>query len=545
MSTAYNNLVLVTKVKLRVVWREFVHSVRTTFEGKFAVATMVAAPFMMKSLLVSSALRQANLSEDSGWVVLWTAHLFTMATVVLFVAARTARSLVVHRHDDAIAQYPHARQGLAAFHFWGETVTANTFMLLALFYLFYGPLVSRLAVHPIMGTLLHVIGHAVVTLALGAVAYRLTLRTLERRPTWGPRIYDMTSYPGVLAFVMVAGGPMLLLDYAPDQVGELRSIFESAGRFYAPVTALVVSTVRPGPLLGWWIGGGLAGAIALGAAAPLIQTPSTLLFGEVQGPVNRHFKSVFGGRKSPSTHRVVHGARMFFRKDALLSPVRSPREFIRRQAVFLGTIGLASYLAWGLLQESLIGENEADALVLGLLVFLVCTAAYLRGLGSLGSEGPALALLSPFVRPSDLLGYKTVAVLASVVPAGLVYGAAAGALSQALHMRPGLVVAVGIGGLTAAVGATFAVSLAFLFPDFECRNVLVPGASRLGRYTFVSVALYGAGVVAGLRWMTRSGMLPSSMFVPSLMTTAGIGFALTGVVMMLALRRFPHLEYQE
>ena len=67
MSTAYNNLVLVTKVKLRVVWREFVHSVRTTFEGKFAVATIVAAPFMMKSLLVSSALRQANLSEDSGW----------------------------------------------------------------------------------------------------------------------------------------------------------------------------------------------------------------------------------------------------------------------------------------------------------------------------------------------------------------------------------------------------------------------------------------------------------------------------------------------
>ena len=544
MRNAYNNLVVVTKVKLRVVWREFVHSVRTTFEGKFAVATMVAAPFMMKSLLVSSALRQANLSEDSGWVVLWTAHLFTMATVVLFVAARTARSLVVHRHDDALAQYPHARQGLAAFHLWGETVTANTLMLLALFYLFYGPLVSRLAVHPIMGTLLHVIGHALVTLALGAVAYRLTLRTLERRPTWGRRIYDMTSYPGVLAFVMVAGGPMLLLHYAPDRIGELRSIFESAGRFYAPVTALVASTVRPGPVLGWWIGCGVAGAIALGAAAPLIQTPSTLLLGEVQGPVNRHFKSVFGGRKGPSTHRVIHGARMFFLKDAL-GPVRSPREFIARQAVFLGTIGLTSYLAWGLLQESLIEENEAEALVLGLLVLLVCTAAYLRGLGSFGSEGPALALLRPVVRPSDLLGYKTAAVLASVVPAGLVYGAAAGALSQALGMRPGPVVAAGIGGLTAAVGATFAVSLAFLFPDFERRNVLVPGASRLGRYTFVSVALYAAGVVAGLRWMTRSGMLPSGMFVPSLMTTAGIGFALTGVVMMLALRRFPHLEYQE
>ena len=155
-----------------------------------------------------------------------------------------------------------------------------------------------------------------------------------------------------------------------------------------------------------------------------------------------------------------------------------------------------------------------------------------------------MALLRPFVRPSDLMCYKTVAALASVVPAGLVYGAAAGAISQALDMRPGPVVAAGIGGLTAAVAAAFAVSLGFLFPDFERRNVLVPGASRMGRYTFISVAFYGAGVVAGLRWMTQSGMLPSSMFVSSLLTTAGVGMALTGVVMVLALRRFPHLELE-
>ncbi len=344
-------------------------------------------------------------------------------------------------------------------------MTATTLMLLALFYLFYGPLVSRLAVHPLMGKLLHVVAHAVVSLALGAVAYRLTLRGLERRPKWGRRIYHMTSFPGVLAFVMIAGGPGLLLDFAPDRIDELRSIFESAGRFYAPVTALVASTVRPGPLLGWLIGVGVAGAIALGAAAPLIQTPSRIVLGEVQGTGNRRFKSVFGGRKSRSTHRVVHGARMFFLKDVLLGSVRSPQAFIRRQGVFLGTVGLAPALAWGLLQESLIGENEAEALVLGLVVFLVCAAAYLRGLGSLGSEGPALALLRPVVRPSGLMSYKTVAVLASVVPAGLVYGAA-GALSQALDMRPGPVVAAGIGGLTAAVAAAFAVSLGFLFPYF-------------------------------------------------------------------------------
>ena len=543
MSTAYSNLILVTRVKLCIVWREFVHSVRTTFEGKFAAAAMVAAPFLMKSMLVSSALRQANLSEDAGWVVLWTAHLSMMAAVVSAVAARTARSLIVYRRDYSLAQYPHARGGLAAFHLWGEIVAAMALAIFGFFYVFYGALVSKLTAHPVMGTHLHVIAHAVVSLALGAVAYRLTLRSLERRPTWGPAIFHLSTLLVMLAFVGMVGGPQLLLDFAPDRIDELRSIFMGAGRFYPPVTALLGSAVRPGPLLGWLIGVGVAGAIAIGAAAPLVQTPSTLLLGEVEGPVNRRFKSVFGGRKRMSTHRVVHGARMFFLKDILLATVRSPQAFIRRQGVFLGTVGLASYLAWGLFQEGLIGETEAEALVLGLVVVLACTAAYLRGLGSLGSEGPALALLRPVVRPSHLMGYKTVAVLASVVPAGLVYGAAAGALSQALDMRPGPVVTAGIGGLTAVIAAAFAVSLAFLFPDFERRNVLVPGASRMGRYTFISAALYGAGVVAGLRWMTRSGMLASSMFVPSLMTTAVVGMALTGVLMTLALRRFPHLEY--
>ena len=543
MSTAYSHLLLITEVKLRIVWREFVHSVRTTIEGKIAVASMVAAPFLMKRLLVSSALRQASMDEDAGWVVLWTAHFFMMAALALFVAGRTARSLIVDRRDDALAHYPHARQGLAAFHVWGEIVTAITLMLFAFFYLFYGPLVSRLAVHPVIGTLLHVTGHAVVTLAMGAVSYRLTLRALERRPKWGRRIWHVASYTGVLAFAMIAGGPQLLLDVAPDRIDELRSIFEGAGRFFVPVTALVASTVRPGPLLGWLIGVGAAGAIAFGTAAPLIQTASHIVLGEVQGLVSRRFKSVFASRTGPPPHRVVHGARLFFLKDVLLGLVRSPQGFVRRQGVFLGTVGLSSYLAWGLLKKGLLGENEAEALVLGLVVVLVSTTAYLRGLGSLGSEGPALALLRPVVRPSDLLGYKTVAVLAAVVPLGLVYGAAAGALSQAFDMRPGPAVAAGVGGLTGSAAATFAVSLAFLFPDFERRNVLVPGASRVGRYSFVSVALYGAGCVVGLRWMTRSGMLPSSMFGLSLMTVAGIGMALTGVVMMLALRRFPHLEY--
>ena len=543
MGIAYGDLVLVTTYKLRILWREFRYSVRETLEGKLAVVVMVAGPFLVKSMLVSSALRQANLNEHAAWVVLWTAHLAMMAALVSGVASRTARSLILDRREDPLAQYGQARQGLAAFHMWGVVVSAITLWLSLFFYLFYGPLVSRLSTQPVMGTLLHVIGHIVISLALGAVAYRLTLGALELRPALGRRLFWMTGTPAVFAFVAIAGGPQFLLDFAPHRIGELRSTFDSAAPFYAPVAALVGSLAQPVPLLAWFIGVGAAGAIAMGAAVPLIQSPSTLVLGEIQDPESRRFKSVFGGRTRLSTKRVLHSARMFFLKDVLLGVVRSPQSFIRRQTALLGTASLAPVLAWGLLGEGLIGEFEADALILGLVVLLVSAAAYLRGLGALGSEGPALALLRPVVRPADLLGYKTLSVMASVVPAGLLYGGTAGALAKALDMRSSPLVVAGTGGSTGVLVAAFAVSLGFLFPDLSRRNILVPGASHVGRIVFISVAICGTGVTTGLRWMTRSEVLPSELFVPGLITTGGVGMALTGTVMILALRRFPHLEY--
>ncbi len=543
MRTTYTNLLLVTTYQIRILWRELAHSVRTTPEGKFALVAAVGGPFLMREMLVSSTLRQANLNENAAWVILGAAHLSMMAALVFGVASRTARSLVVDRREDPLTQYPHAREGLAAFHLWGAVVSPTILWLLIFFYLFYGPLVSRLAAEPITGTLFHVIGHTVISLALGAVAYRLTLRGLERRPALGRPLFLVTGVTALFAFLAMVGASQFLAELAPHRIADLRSFLDNAGWLYAPLAPLGQSPVRAASILGWSLGVGAAGAIALGVAAPLIRSPSMLLLGETPGPVSRHFKSVFSERKRPSTAPIVHGARLFFLKDVLLDTVRSPRVFIGRQIVFLGTASLACYLAWGLLQEGLIGEDEAEALVLGLVVFLVCAAAYLGGLGSLGSEGPALALLRPVVRASDLLLYKTLAVMASVVPAGLLYGAAAGALSQTLDMMPGPIVAAGIGGLTAVVATALAVSLAFLFPDLQRRNTFVPGSSRMGRYTFSSAALYGAGVVGGLRWMTRSGMLPSSTFLPSLMILAGMGMAVTGVLMMLALRRFPHLEH--
>ena len=103
MSIAYGDLVLVTTYKLRILWREFRYSVRETLEGKLAVVVMVAGPFLVKSMLVSSALRQANLNEHAAWVVLWTAHLAMMAALVLGVASRTARSLILDRREDPLA----------------------------------------------------------------------------------------------------------------------------------------------------------------------------------------------------------------------------------------------------------------------------------------------------------------------------------------------------------------------------------------------------------------------------------------------------------
>jgi hypothetical protein len=525
MRSGYGTLPLVALVKLRVVWRAWVHSVRTTVEGKAAAVMMLVIPFAMKNLMVSSALRQANLNEDAGWVVFWVAHLSMIVLILSVTATQTARALVVHRREDPLSQYPHTRQGLAAFHLWGEMVASMALPISSVFYLFYGSLVVRLAAHPLVGTLLHVIGHTVVTLALGSVAYRLTLRALERRPALGPPIFHLSTLVGVFAFFGIAGGPQMLLDFAPNRIGELRSVFDTVGWSFPPVAALVGSTANPGPVLTWAAGVGAAGVVAWAAAAPLIHTPSTLLLGEVAGPVTRRFRSLFTKCRSGSTHRIVHGARMFLLKDVLLFPARFPGTFIGRACAFLGTACLAPYLGWGLQQEGLVGAAEAEALVLGLVVFLVCAPAFLMGIGSFGSEGHALVLLRPFVRTSDLMSYKTVAVLALVVPAGLVCGAAVGGLSWVLNMTPGPLAAAFIGSLAAGAAATLAVSLSFLFPDFERRNLLVPGSSRLGRFTFVSVVLYGASLVTALRWMTRTGVLPTNLFVPGVLTVAGMGIA--------------------
>ena len=238
MRTAYSDLVLVTKQKLRILWREFARGVRETPEGKLAAVVMVASPFLVKSMLVSSTLRQASLDEHTAWIVLWTAHFTMMAALVFGVSSRTARFLVVDQREDPLAQYPHARQGLAAFHLWGAVVSPTILWLFVFFYLFYGPLVSRLAAQPVAGTLLHVIAHTVFSLALGAVAYGLTLRTLERWPALGRRLFWMTGAPALFAFLAMMGAPQFLPDFAPHRIDELRSIFDGAGWFFAPASAL-------------------------------------------------------------------------------------------------------------------------------------------------------------------------------------------------------------------------------------------------------------------------------------------------------------------
>jgi hypothetical protein len=543
MRGSYTTLPIVTRIRVRVWRRGFVHRVRTTIEGKVIAAGMLLIPFLLKGMMVANALQQAELDENAGWVLLWTAHLSMMVVLLSVVSTQTAQSLIVDRRQDALAQYPHARRGMAAFHLWGDMVGGMTLSIIWVFYLFYGGLITRLAKHAVLGTLLHVVGHAAVALVLGALAYRLTLRTLERRPALGRPIYHLSTLVGIFAFFGVAGGPQMLVDLAPDRMAELRSVFDGVAWFFPPMAALVGSTASPGPFLAGLVGIAAMGAVALTLAAPLVRFPSVLLLGEVGGPVTRSFRSLFGERKRPSTHRFLHGTRLFLLKDVLLFPARFPGFFVGRTCAYLGTACLAPYVGWGLLDLGVLAENEAEAFVVGALVLLVCAPAYLRGIGALGSEGHALTLLRPFVRTFDLASYKTVAALVYVVPGGILCGAVVGGLSTILDMRPKPLDAAAIGGLTALVATTFAVSLSFLFPDFERRSLLAPGSSRLGRLTFISVAMYGAGGVAALRWMTRDGILPGTLFVPGLLTGAGMGMALAGALLLLAIRRFPHLGY--
>ena len=540
MGDLSDDLLLVTRHKLQIVGRRFADNVRNTLEGKMALIVMLAAPSLMKSILGSASLRAANASRGAAGVILALAHAATVVALILGVAARTARSLIVEYQEEPLALYPGGRRGLAAYDLWGE-VAATGLWLLFFFYLFYGALIYGLATQPLLVLPMHLFAHFLVLGALGALAYRLTLRILERRPAMGRSLYIGTSAGAVLAFLAVVGSATLLEDVPPGVMAQLGVWFDGAAVFYPPLAALVQPTNNLlGPLM--WVAGVVAApAVALKAAGPLMREPSPLLLGEVGAPPERRFTSTFRTQWHPKA-RGMAGIRLFFLKDILLPTTRNPRRFLTRQWTLLALAVTAPVVMWQLRREGRVSEIAAEAALWGVVMALPSVAAYLSGLGSLGREGPELALIRTFLRPATLWGYKVLPVLAAVVPYGLVYGAITGATAAGLALEPGPLQAAGVGGLTGVVAAVNAVALGFLSPDFGRRSVLATGASRTARRLFEIMALYGIGVGVVTRVMTRTEVLPAEVFAVTLVTTAGLGVTMGGIITFLALRRLPFLE---
>ena len=539
MKGVYTELALVTRFKVLIARRRFADSVRNTIEGKIALVMMVAAPFLMKSLLVSSVMRTAGANRQTGAGILAIAHLCLLVALILGVSSRTARSLIVGWRNEPLVLCAGATRGLAAYHLWVEVVAATALWLLLFFYVFYGGLVFGLGGHPPLSLILHAVAHLLVTLPIGVLSYRLTLQLLERRPTRARSFFNVTSTASLVAFLSLAAAPRILDALSPTVIGALATPYARIAMVYPPIAILI-----QGRLLGlvvWASGMILLPFIALRMADSSIRHPSPILFREIEPIADPRFRSLFKSRGPIQTGRLG-GALLFFLKDILLPATRNPRRFLTRQWVFLAAAVSPPVAVWRLRQDGTVSETVAGAILLGLVMALPSAAAYLHGLGSLGREGPHLDLLRPTVRASLLFSHKALSTTAAVLPAGLCYATICGATSAALGLWPGSLPAAGLGGLTAVVAAVTAVAVGFLLPDFHSRNILAPGSSRTGRILFASLAMYGIGMTVAAHVLTRSELLLPQFFTLGVLTTSGVGLGVSGVVTFLALRQFPHLE---
>jgi hypothetical protein len=456
------------------------------------------------------------------------------------VVGTTSRTLIVESTQDPLALYPAGRCGLAAYHLWGE-VARTVLWLLFLFYLFFSALITGLTTRPLLVLPMHVIAHVLVLGALGVLAYRSSLRIRENRPSLGRSLNIGAGVGFMLAFLAMAGSGAFLENLTPAVLAQIGAWFHRAAVLYPPLAALVQPSESLLDSAVWAVGVVVAPIVATKAADRLVRQPSPLVLGDVQAPRERSFTSTFR-RQWRSESRRMAGVRLFFLKDILLPTTRNRRRFLTKQWALLAVAVTAPVLIWQLRREGRMGEIAAEAALWGVVMALPSIAAYLSGLGSLGREGPGLGLLRPFLRPFTLWGYKVLPVLATVVPYGLVYGAVLGAMTAELGLGPGPLQAAGVGGLTGIVATVNAVALGFLLPDFARRSVLALGASRMAMRLFEVLAIYGIGVGVTARVLSRADVFPTQAFAPILVTTAGLGVTLEGIITFFALRRLSFLE---
>ena len=505
-----------------------------------ALVVMLAAPFLLKSMLASASLRTASAGRSAAGAALLLASASIAVAMVLGVAARTARSLSVPGHPGPLALYPGGRRGLAASHLWGE-VARTGLWLLFFFYLFYGALIGRLADRPLLTVPAHLLAHVLVLAVGGVFAYRSTLRMIEAHPGVGRAIYLGASAGAVVAFLALAASPTILGDLTPGVVVWLGAHFDPVAAVYPPLTVFV----QPGESLlvpaGWLAGIAVSAVLASAMALPLMREPSPAFLGDAEPSEERRFINSFRERRS----RTLPGGtdvHLFFLKDVWLPAARHPLRLFTRQWALLALALTPPVVLWQLRREGRVSDLASEAALWGTLMALPSLAAYLNGLMALGSEGRAFALIRPFLRPATLWRSKVLSVLAAVVPSGFTYGLIVGAAGAGLGLEPGPLRAAGVGGLAAVVASVNAVALGFLFPDFRRRGVLAPGASPPARRLFELLALYGIGLSVVTLVLTRTAAIPPGMLAPILITTATLGLTLGWVITLVALHRLPRLE---
>ncbi len=306
MNGESNHLRLVTQYKLRIARRRLADTVRNTFEGKVALIFVLAAPFLMKGMLVKSSLRAASTSRDLALVMLVWAHAAALVALVLGVIGHTARELTVEDKKEPLALYPGGRHGLAAYHV-GGLVSRACLGLLFFFYLFFGALIHGLTPRPFLVVPMHLIAHVLVFGACGVLAYRATLRWLERRPSRGRALDVGAGIGSILAFLAMAGSGILLEGLEPTTLARLGVWFDTVAVFYPPLAPLAQPSERLlGPTV-WVTAMVVTPVIALSVAGRLVRDPSPLLLGEVESPggtqLRRQFPDIWAVR------RLWHGRR--------------------------------------------------------------------------------------------------------------------------------------------------------------------------------------------------------------------------------------------
>ena len=200
--------------------------------------------------------------------------------------------------------------------------------------------------------------------------------------------------------------------------------------------------------------------------------------------------------------RAVPGFRMyrlFWAKDIALLYRRSPGLYAQEQWLLLSSAGVLIVLLARILRNSL-APGVLLASVGFVVLMSVAALAAARGLGSLGREGRRTWQIRSVLSAGQLFRAKVGANALFVAVHAAVYGYLLTGLAGVLGLGAWRGAGISVTALFAAgAGSTFAIlgtGVGFLFPDFDSRFAVLPGASRVGVMVHMSVAAGFSGLLA-------------------------------------------------